>query len=106
LSFDASTTLAKSKSIWASFLRVSMVKRTTSLPTSLTTSARVTKLPERFDIFTGSPERSKRTIWTILTSSAGLPASAWTAAWVRRTVPVWSAPQMLTSSSERSSFFR
>src|SRR3546814_7263162 len=73
LSFDASTTLAKSKSICASALRVSIVKRTTSLPTSLTTSASVTKLPERFDIFTGSPFRSSRTICTSLTSKRVRP---------------------------------
>ena len=49
------------------------MKRTASLPTSSTTSRRVTKSPERFDIFTGSPLRSSFTSCTIFTSSAALP---------------------------------
>ena len=57
MSFDASTTLAKSKSSGVSARLVSIMKRTTSLPTSRTTSASVTKFPARFDIFTGSPPR-------------------------------------------------
>ena len=73
------------------------MKRTTSLPTSSTTSASVTKLPERLDILTGSPSRNSRTIWTSLTSRSTRPSvSALTAAWTRLTVPAWSAPQMLT----------
>ena len=45
-------------------------------------------MPERFDILTGSPARSSRTIWTSLTSSATRPSvSAVTAAWMRLTVP-------------------
>jgi hypothetical protein len=50
------------------------MKRTASEPTSSTTSRRVTNSPERFDIFTGSPSRNRRTSCTILTSSAALPA--------------------------------
>ena len=73
------------------------MNRTTSLPTSLTTSARVTKSPARLDIFTGSPARNSRTIWTSFTSRSTRPSvSALTAAWTRLTVPAWSAPQMLT----------
>src|ERR1700733_8898440 len=49
------------------------MKRTASLPTSSTTSRKVTKSPERFDIFTGSPLRSSLTSWTILTSNAACP---------------------------------
>ncbi len=74
-----------------------MMNRTTSLPTSRTTSAKVTKLPERLDILIGSPARSNFTIWTILTSRSTRPSvNAVTAAWMRLTVPAWSAPQILT----------
>ena len=56
-------------------------------------------MPERFDILTGSPARSSRTIWTSLTSNGTcLPSvSAATAALIRLTVPAWSAPQMSIS---------
>ena len=60
------------------------MNRTASEPTSSTTSRKVTKSPERFDIFTGSPWRSSRTSCTILTSSVALPAvTALTAACMR-----------------------
>jgi hypothetical protein len=85
LSFERSTTLAKSKSIWRIVLARQHGEADHVLADSSTTSASVTKLPERLDIFTGSPARSSRTIWTSLTSSAGRPASACTAAWVRLT---------------------
>ena len=49
------------------------MNRTASEPTSSTTSRSVTKSPERFDIFTGSPLRNSRTSCTTLTSSAALP---------------------------------
>src|SRR5580698_9215372 len=62
-------TLARSKSSGASFLRISIMKRTASTPTSSTTSRNVTKSPERFDIFTGSPARISRTSWHSRTSS-------------------------------------
>ena len=50
------------------------MKRTASRPTSSTTSRSVTKSPERFDIFTGSPPRSSRTSWQSLTSSSAAPS--------------------------------
>src|SRR4030095_12642685 len=50
----------KSKSSGVSARLVSIMKRTTSLPTSFTTSASVTKSPARFDIFTGSPPPATR----------------------------------------------
>ena len=50
------------------------MKRVASRPTSSTTSRRVTKSPERLDIFTGSPLRSRRTSWHSFTSSAACPA--------------------------------
>ena len=65
---DAPSTFARSKSSGASFLRKSIMKRTASGPTSSTTSRRVTKSPDRFDIFTGSPARRSLTSWTIFTS--------------------------------------
>ena len=49
------------------------MNRTASEPTSSTTSRKVTKSPERFDIFTGSPLRNSLTSCTIFTSSAALP---------------------------------
>ena len=61
---------ARSNSSGASFLRVSIMKRTTSLPTSSTTSRSVTKLPERLDILAGAPWRISLTIWQSLTSSS------------------------------------
>ena len=51
------------------------MKRTASRPTSSTTSRSVTKSPDRFDIFTGSPARSRRTSCTILTSSSACAAA-------------------------------
>src|SRR6266404_5376490 len=38
------------------------MKRTASTPTSSTTSRRVTKSPDRLDIFTGAPPRNRFTI--------------------------------------------
>ena len=51
-----------------------MMKRTASAPTSSTTSRKVTKSPERFDILTGSPARIRRTSWQSRTSSVRLAA--------------------------------
>ena len=58
----------------ASFLRKIIMKRTASRPTSSTTSRNVTKSPERFDIFTGSPPRRSFTSWQSLTSRSPLPS--------------------------------
>ena len=73
LSRDCSVAFTRSKSNGASFLRVSMVKRTTSGPTSSSRSRKVTNVPARLDMRTSSPLRSTRTSWQSFTSSAPLP---------------------------------
>ena len=51
------------------------MKRAASAPTSLTTSARVSKVPARVDMLTGLPPWSRFTSWMSTTSklSRGLP---------------------------------
>ncbi len=75
MSLDCSCTFSKSKSSGASFLRNSMMKRTTPAPTSSTTSRRVTNVPARLDIFTGSPPRNSRTSWHTFTSRLALASA-------------------------------
>ena len=86
LSRDCSVAFTRSKSNGASFLRVSMVKRTTSGPTSSSRSRKVTKVPARLDMRTSSPFFITRTSWQSLTSSSPLPSvMALTAAFMRLT---------------------
>ncbi|MNL81051.1 hypothetical protein D3C87_2080580 [compost metagenome] len=78
--------MARSKSSVASFLRKIIMKRTASRPTSSMTSRSVTKSPERFDMRTCSPLRSRRTSWQSLTSSVPFSfVTAFTAACMRLT---------------------
>ncbi len=83
---DCSSTLSKSKSSAASFLRVSMTKRVTSAPACSTTSRRVTKVPARLLILKGSPFFHSFTSWiSLMSSGTAPPDSAATAAFIRFT---------------------
>ena len=66
-------TASRSKSTGLSVLRERNMNRAASAPTSLTTSARVSKVPARVDMLTGWPLMSRFTSWMSTTSKFFFP---------------------------------
>ena len=84
----------------------SIMKRTALGPTSSTTSRRVTKSPERFDIVTGSPPRKSRTSWqNRMSRLASPPLIAVTAAFMRFGVAAMIGAEHIDHGAEAAQIF-